>query len=122
MSRHTTRLRLAAAGFATGALAFAGPSAFGTPAYDVFDAKEGWICGSAEGLVDNHCLNVTSNGKTWNIKVLEPDPRGPQESASTDPSADARPCPHDPSADPDGTWWEFAPGLWVCHHSGTQPS
>ena len=84
------------------------------PDYDTFDAKDGWICGAEEGLVDGHCLNVKSKGKTWNIKVFE-EGLGPQESASTDPKADLRPCPHDPSS-PDGTWWEFAPGLWVCHH------
>ncbi len=85
-----------------------------TPGYDTFDAKDGWICGAEEGLVEGHCLNVKSKAKTWNIKVFEDD-RGPQESASTDAKADSRPCPRDPSS-PDGTWWEFAPGLWVCHH------
>lgn len=94
-------------------------AALADPPYDKFDEKDGWICGEAEGLVDNHCLNVASNGKVWNIKVFSPDPRGPQESASTDPKFDDRPCPHD-SGSPDGTWWEFAPGLWVCHHSGKQ--
>ena len=77
------------------------------------------MCGAAEGLVDNHCMNIKSQGNVKNIKVFSPDPRGPQESASFDSKVDNRPCPHD-AGSTDGTWWEFAPGLWVCHHSGTQ--
>ena len=95
------------------------PAAMAKPRIEVFDAKEGWICGAAEGLVDNHCLNARSQGTVLNIKVLEPDPRGPQESASFDPKADSRPCPHDPGSS-DGTWWEVMPGFYVCHHSGSQ--
>ena len=90
-----------------------------SPSFDKFDEKDGWICGAAEGLVDNHCMNINSQGNVKNIKVFEPDPRGPQESLSFDPKADDRPCPHD-SGSPDGTWWEFNAGIWVCHHSGTQ--
>ena len=89
------------------------------PSFEKFDEKDGWICGSAEGLVDNHCLNIKSEGTVKNIKVFLPDPRGPQEGLSFDPKFDDRPCPHDEGS-PDGTWWEFAPGMWVCHHSGTQ--
>jgi hypothetical protein len=100
------------------------PAAFADPSYDTFDAKQGWACGVAEDLVDNHCINIRSQGNTLNIKVFEPDPRGPQESASTDPAADSRPCPHDDNADPDGTWWNFTGDpdepLFVCHHSGQQ--
>lgn len=33
-------------------------------------------------------------------EVFEPDPRGPQESASVDPGFDDRPCPHDAGSDP----------------------
>lgn len=100
------------------------PAAFGTPSQEVFEAKDGWLC-EGDGFVPNHCLNVKSQGKTLNIKVFEPDPRGPQESASTDPKADNRPCPHDSGADSDGTWWEFTDdfggkSLYVCHHSGQQ--
>jgi hypothetical protein len=95
-------------------------AAIADPSYDIFDAKDGWICGADEGLVDNHCLNTNANGTTLNIKVFDPDPRGPQESASFDTRADHRPCPHDSGSD-DGTWWEFADGLYVCHHSGIQP-
>lgn len=108
-----TRKKLTVALLAMMLTALAAP-AQATPDYDTFDAKEGWICGADEGLVDGHCLNVKSKGKTWNIKVFE-EGLGPQESASTDPKADSRPCPNDHSS-PDGTWWEFAPGLWVCHH------
>lgn len=115
-------------------VALMAPAAFALPDIEEFD-KEGWICGVEEGFVANHCLNVSSNGKTLNIKVFEPDPRGPQESASTDPKADGRPCPNDAGgsgpfgADPtagDGTWWDYLWGspdgsaLYVCHHSGQQ--
>jgi len=93
------------------------PVANASPNPETFDANPAWFCQS-EGapLPPNHCLNTKSSGDTLNLKVLEPDPRGPQESASFNPKADARPCPHDPDADPDGTWWEAAPGLYVCHH------
>jgi len=37
------------------------------------------------------------------------------EIATFKASADSRPCPNDPES-PDGTYWEFVPGLWVCHH------
>jgi hypothetical protein len=100
------------------------PAALADPGYEIFDEKDGWICGVEEGLVANHCLNVNSKGKTLVIMVFAPDPRGPQESASTDPKADFRPCPHDDNADPDGTWWNFTGDpenpLFVCHHSGQQ--
>lgn len=108
----------------TAVLLMAMPVALADPGYETFDAKDGWICGVEEGLVANHCLNVRSNGKTLVIMVFAPDPHGPQESASTDPSADFRPCPHDAHADPDGTWWNFTGDpenpLFVCHHSGQQ--
>lgn len=97
-----------------------------------------WMC-EDDGFVGNHCLNAKSKGKTLNIKVF--DPRGPQESASADPAADSRPCPHDDGGsgpfgtDPeggDGTWWNYMyddiPNdgndpdgpLYVCHHNGSQ--
>jgi hypothetical protein len=115
MRRTTIALTLALT-----AILLTAPTALADPDFDTFDAKDGWICGADEGLVDNHCLNTRSNGTTLNIKVFSPDPRGPQESASFDAKADDRPCPHDSGSD-DGTWWEFADGLYVCHHSGTQP-
>jgi hypothetical protein len=105
-------------------MAVMAPAAFGTPPEEVFEAKGGWTC-EGDGFVGNHCLNTKSNGKTLNIKVFPPDPRGPQESASTDPKANSRPCPHDSGSD-DGTWWVFTNDfggetLYVCHHSGSQP-
>ena len=107
------------------ALALAMPAALAAPSFERFDEKDGWICGEDEGLVDNHCLNIRSKGSVLNIKVFQPDPRGPQESASTEVRFDARPCPHDGDADPDGTWWNFTGDpespLYVCHHSGVQP-
>ena len=108
-------------------VAIMAPAAVAKPPYEVFDAKEGWICGAAEGLVDNHCILL--KGNTFNIKVFAEtpqggDPRGPQESATTDPRADLRPCPHD-NGSGDGTWWVFTDdfdgqNLYVCHHSGQQ--
>ena len=112
--------------------------AVGQPSEEAFKANDAWIC-EDDGFVENHCLNANSMGKTLNIKVF--DPRGPQESASADPAADSRPCPHDAGGsgpygtDPeggDGTWWNYMyddnPGdgddpagpLYVCHHNGSQ--
>jgi len=114
------------------AVAAMAPAAMAKPPYEVFDAKDGWICGSAEGLVDNHCIRL--KGNTFNIKVFDETPqggdaRGPQESATTDHRADLRPCPHD-NGSSDGTWWVFTTDfngdgthddpLYVCHHSGQQ--
>jgi hypothetical protein len=48
--------------------------------------------------------------------AFSPDPRWPQESISFDPRSDSRPSPHDPDADPDGTWWSPFPGAWGCHY------
>ena len=78
-----------------------------------------WFC-EGDGFVENHCINTRSQGQTGNIMVFSPDPRGPQESVSTDPSTDYRPCNHDGNADSDGTWWEIVEGLFVCHHRGNQ--
>lgn len=107
------------------------PAAFGSPSEESFKANDAWLC-EDDGFVENHCLSVNSNGNTLNIKVF--DERGPQESASADPDADTRPCPHDSGGsgpfgtDPtagDGTWWDYLYGsasgpLYVCHHSGQQ--
>jgi hypothetical protein len=89
------------------------------PPEEVFAGQEDpWFCHEDSGgtLPEHHCLNVSSQGNTVVLLVFEPDPRGPQESGSSDPEADLRPCPHDPDADPDGTWWEVLPGFFVCHH------
>lgn len=110
----------------------AAPAAMGGPSEENFKANDAWLC-EDDGFVENHCLSINSQGNVLNIKVF--DPRGPQESASADPSADSRPCPHDSGGsgpfgtDPtggDGTWWNFLYGnpsgdpLYVCHHSGQQ--
>ena len=116
------RLIVVLAAMAT-AIALMAPAALAAPPESVFEDKDGWVC-EGDGFVGNHCLNTKSNGKTLNIKVFPPDNRGPQESASTDPKADRRPCPHDSGSD-DGTWWVFTDDfdgetLYVCHHSGSQ--
>lgn len=89
------------------------------PSLEVFDGNDAtWGCSGDAGvaLPPNHCINLRSQGSTGVIKVFSPDPRWPQESVSTDEKSDTRPCPHDPAADPDGTWWSPQAGLWVCHH------
>ena len=87
------------------------------PNQEVFDRNNTtWACEDEAGLPPAHCVNVNSQGNTGIIHVFNPDPRLPVESISTDPKSDLRPCPHDPDADPDGTWWSPDPGLWVCHH------
>lgn len=83
---------------------------------DVFEQSNAWACEGGAGLPPNHCINVKSQGNTGVLMVFAPDERWPQESISFDPKADARPCPHDPAADADGSWWEVFPGAYVCHH------
>ena len=91
--------------------------ALASPPTEPFEGNDAvWGCGPAAGVPPHHCINLKSQGTTGLIKVFEPDARWPQESVSTDPASDLRPCPHDPDADPDGTWWSPVPGLWVCHH------
>lgn len=87
----------------------------------------GWGCGGAVGLPDGHCISpgttknfekIVERGQTFQLQVF--DEHGDfvtAEIATFNESADSRPCPHD--TDPrntDGTYWEFAPGLYVCHH------
>lgn len=93
-------------------------AAFAAPPTEPFEENDAvWGCGPLEGGVPpNHCINLKSDGNTGLIMVFEPDPRWPQESVSLDPKSDLRPCPHDPDADADGTWWSPLPGVWVCHH------
>ena len=94
-----------------------GGAAHAVPNQEVFESNNAvWGCEAGAGLPPSHCVNLKSKGNTGIIMVFEPDPRGPSESVSTDPKSDLRPCPPDPSADPDGTWWSPAPGLYVCHH------
>ena len=107
-----------AASAALSLVAVAGASAAG-PSIDPKNNNNGtWACGGLDAgapVPPNHCINVRSRGNTGVVKVFSPDDRWPQESISTDPKTDGRPCPHDPAA-LDGTWWSPLPGLWVCHH------
>ena len=113
---HVRRVLLPLA-LAPAALVLWAPAAQAGPPQDVFAGSSAWACEAAAGLPLSHCINVHSQGDTGVIKVFEPDPRWPQESLSRNPAADLRPCPHDPQADPDGTWWELGDtGVYVCHH------
>lgn len=87
----------------------------------------GWACGSDAELPPGHCISpgtaknleaTAATGRTFQILVYDTDGNFlAAESASFHPGADARPCPSDPEADPDGTWWNpGVPGLYVCHH------
>jgi len=86
----------------------------------------GWGCAAAVGLPAGHCISpgtvkrwpdaLIASGGTFQLRVF--DTAGnfvTAEIATFKSSADGRPCPHDPES-PDGTYWEFVPGLWVCHH------
>jgi len=89
----------------------------GGPPRDVLDDNNNtWACEAEFGLPPEHCINVRSQGNTGLIIVLDGDPRWPAEGISFDPKADDRPCPHDPDADEDGTWWSPFEGAYVCHH------
>ena len=85
----------------------------------------GWGCGEVVGLPGGHCINpgVTKKAlagkglpQTFQLQVF--DEAGnflTAEIATFKASADSRACPNDPES-PDGTYWELAPGLYVCHH------
>lgn len=86
----------------------------------------GWGCGAAVGLPGGHCINpgttaqwpvgIFAKGATFQLLVFDEDGNFvTAEIATFQASADGRPCPHDPLS-PDGGYWEFIPGLWVCHH------
>lgn len=100
----------------TAALIMPAQAAFAGPPQDVIKATEPFVCEADALLPLAHCINVKSQGNTGLILVFAPDPGGPQESISFDPKSDSRPCPHDPDADADGTWWSPGEGVWVCHH------
>ena len=124
-------MRKTSVAFLTAVLMVMATVAVAKPSEEAFKANDAWLC-EDDGFVENHCLQINGKGKTLNIKVF--DSRGPQESASADPKADNRPCPHDSGGsgpfgtDPtagDGTWWDYLYGsaegpLYVCHHSGQQ--
>jgi hypothetical protein len=86
----------------------------------------GWGCAGAVGLPAGHCISpgtvkrwpdaLIASGGTFQLLVF--DQSGSfrtAEIASFKASSDGRACPNDPES-PDGTYWEFVPGLWVCHH------
>lgn len=87
----------------------------------------GWGCGSDVGLPDGHCISpgtvtnfdkTVDKGLTFQLLVFDQDGEFlTAEIATFKASADSRPCPHDPDPrNTDGTYWEFVPGLYVCHH------
>lgn len=89
--------------------------------------EAGWGCAGDVGLPAGHCISpgtvksfprIVDRGQTFQLQVFDADGDFlTAELATFNPSADSRPCPHD--TDPrntDGTFWEFAPGLHVCHH------
>ncbi len=87
----------------------------------------GWGCAEAVGLPAGHCISpgtvknfdqVVARGGTFQLLVHDSDGNFlTAEIATFKASADGRPCPHDDDArNTDGTYWEFVPGLYVCHH------
>lgn len=87
----------------------------------------GWGCAAEVGLPDGHCISpgtvkrfdqIVERGQTFQLQVFDADGDFlTAEIATFNESADSRPCPHDTDArNTDGTYWEFVPGLFVCHH------
>ncbi len=103
------------------------PNALASAATDQAQKESaGWGCAAAVGLPAGHCISpgvvkrwpdaLIASGGTFQLLVF--DASGSfrtAEIATFNPAADSRPCPHDPES-PDGTYWEFVPGLFVCHH------
>ena len=86
----------------------------------------GWGCAGAVGLPAGHCISpgtvkrwpdaIIASGATFQLLVFDASGNfRTAEIATFKASADGRPCPHDPEST-DGTYWEFVPGLYVCHH------
>ena len=86
----------------------------------------GWGCAASVGLPAGHCISpgtvkrwpdaLIASGGTFQLLVFDASGNfSTAEIATFKASADGRPCPHDPES-PDGGYWEFVPGLWVCHH------
>ncbi len=86
----------------------------------------GWGCAAAVGLPAGHCnspgtvkrwpAEIIANGATFQLLVFDESGNfATAEIATFKASADARACPHDPES-PDGDYWQFVPGLYVCHH------
>lgn len=87
----------------------------------------GWGCADDVGLPPGHCISpgtvknfqrIVDRGQTFQLQVFDTDGDFlTAELATFNPSADSRSCPNDTDArNTDGTFWEFAPGLYVCHH------
>lgn len=86
----------------------------------------GWGCAGAVGLPAGHCISpgtvkrwpaaIIASGATFQLLVFDESGNfRTAEIATFKASADGRPCPNDPEST-DGTYWEFVPGLFVCHH------
>jgi hypothetical protein len=97
----------------------------GASVQETLDAA-GWGCAAEVGLPAGHCISpgtvtrwpdaLIATGGTFQLLVFdESGSFRTAEIATFKASADYRPCPNDPES-PDGTYWEFVPGLWVCHH------
>ncbi len=103
------------------------PSAFAAGGSDQAKMEAaGWGCAAAVGLPAGHCISpgtrahwpdeVFAKGNTFQLLVFDANGKFvTAEIATFQASADGRPCPHDGES-PDGNYWEFIPGLWVCHH------
>lgn len=87
----------------------------------------GWGCAAVVGLPDGHCISpgtvarwdrILARGQTFQLQVFDEDGDFlTAEIATFKAVADSRPCPHDTDdRNTDGTYWEFVPGLYVCHH------
>lgn len=87
----------------------------------------GWGCADAVNLPAGHCISpgtvrnfdkVVARGGTFQLLVFNQDGNFlTAEIATFKASADGRPCGHDDDVrNTDGTYWEFVPGLYVCHH------
>lgn len=85
----------------------------------------GWGCAAAVGLPAGHCISpgtvtrwpddIIARGGTFQLLVFDTSGNFVTAEIATFQAAGGRPCPHDPES-PDGAYWEFVPGLWVCHH------
>ena len=117
-------LMVAVAAIALGAVA---PATLASVQTDQERAEAaGWGCAAAVGLPAGHCISpgtvqrwpdaLIASGGTFQLRVFDGSGNfRTAEIASFKASSDGRPCPNDPES-PDGTYWEFVPGLWVCHH------
>ncbi len=115
-------MTMTVAAMMTGALA---PTAFARGITDQARKEAaGWGCAAAVGLPAGHCINpgtvanfgkIVANGGTFELLVFAEDGSFLTAESATFKDATNRPCPHDGEA-VDGTYWQFVPGLWVCHH------